>query len=221
VTNTELPITDRTRLRRKPDRGHFDRETMYAILDEGFVCHLGFAHEGRPWAMPMVYARVDDSLFVHGAAGNFTLSTLASGVEVCVTVTLVDAIVLARSVFHHSVNYRTVMIFGQPRKVEDPVEKQRGLEAIVDHVVPGRRDQARPLNDAEVRASQLLRIEIDEASAKIRSGGPIEEPDDLDLPYWGGHIPLTVVAGAPIPDEHMKPSAPPLSSSIEDRRIPR
>ncbi len=213
--------TKRTTVKRLPARGNYDRDTINAILDEGFVCHLGFAHEGRPWAMPMVYARVDDSVFVHGAAGNFTLSTLASGTEVCLTVTLVDAVVLARSVFHHSVNYRTVMIFGQPVKIDDPVEKRRGLEAVVDHVVPGRRDVARALTDAEIRASQLLRIEIDEASAKIRSGGPVEEPEDLDLPIWGGHFPLRLVTEAPIADEHVKPSVPTPSYSIEDRRAPR
>jgi len=218
VPSAELPITDRTRLRRKADRGRYDRESIYSILDEGFVCHLGFAHEGRPWAMPMVYARLDDSVYVHGAAGNFSLSTLASGGDVCLTVTIVDGIVLSRSVFHHSVNYRTVMIFGPALKVEDPVEKRRGLDATIDHVVPGRRAATRPLTDAEIRASQLLRIDIDEASAKVRTGGPVEEADDVDLPYWGGHIPVRLVAGSPVPDDLVRPDVPGPDYSLEARR---
>jgi nitroimidazol reductase NimA-like FMN-containing flavoprotein (pyridoxamine 5'-phosphate oxidase superfamily) len=203
MTANEILVTDRTRLRRARERGTFDRATVYEILDDGFVCHLGLAHEGRAWAMPMVYGRSGDSLFVHGAAANWTLSTAGAGADVCLTVTHVDGLVLSRSVFHHSVNYRSVMVFGQPVTVDDADEKQRGFDAIMDHVHPGRGADVRALSESEIRRTQLLRLDIDEASAKVRTGPPVEEPEDLALPVWGGEIPLRVVAAAPIPDEHV------------------
>jgi nitroimidazol reductase NimA-like FMN-containing flavoprotein (pyridoxamine 5'-phosphate oxidase superfamily) len=214
----ELRVTDRTRLRRKADRGHFDRTTIDAILDEGFVCHLGLAEGNRPWAVPMVYGRVDDAVFVHGAAGNASLSALAAGAEVCLTVTLVDGIVLSRSLFHTSINYRTVMLFGRPVKLEAPREKRAALEAIVDHVVPGRRHEARGLTDREILATQVLRLDIREGSAKVRTGGPAEEPEDLELGFWGGQIPFKTEPGPPVPDEWVRPGVPP--PRVPPRRRP-
>jgi len=192
--------TDRTRLRRKADRGHHDRDTVHAILDAGLFCHVGFAVDGRPWVFPTAYARIDDHLYLHGAAANFALRTLASGAEACVTVTIEDGLVLARSAFHHSVNYRSVMVFGRAEAVEDPADKRRGLMAIVEHMVPGRSTDTRAPTDVELRATLVVRLPIVEASAKIRAGGPIDDPEDLELSYWAGQLPLRLVALEPIAD---------------------
>jgi uncharacterized protein len=196
----DLAVTDRTRLRRKKDRGHFDWDTIRAILDGGFVCHLGFVDGGHAVVIPTAYGRIDRDLYVHGAAANHALRTAAGGVDVCITVTLIDALVLSRSAFHHSMNYRSVVIFGRATKVEDVEEKRAALLAFVDHVVPGRSTDTRPPAEEELRATLVLRLPIVEASAKIRTGGPIEEPEDLSLPYWGGEIPLRLAPGAPIHD---------------------
>ncbi len=196
----DLAVTDRTRLRRKKERGHFDWATVSAILDEGFVCHLGFVDDGGPVVIPTAYGRIDRDLYVHGASANHALRTTASGMEACVTVTLADGIVLARSAFHHSMNYRSVVLFGRATKVEDVDEKRRAMLAIVDHVVPGRSTDTRGPTEEELRATLVLRLPIVEASAKVRTGGPIEEPEDLSLPIWGGEIPLTLNAGQPVAD---------------------
>jgi len=192
--------TDRTRLRRKADRGHHDRVTVDAILDAGLFCHVGFAVDGHPWVFPTAYARIDDHLYLHGAAANFALRTLASGAEACVTVTIADGLVLARSAFHHSVNYRSVMVFARGEAVDDPSEKRRGLMAIVEHLVPGRSVDTRAPTDAELRATLVVRLPIVEASAKIRTGGPLDDPEDLELAHWAGELPLQVVALDPVPD---------------------
>jgi len=215
----QQPVTDRTRLRRKPDRGRHDRETIHAILDEGFVCHVGFAVEGRTWVVPMAYARVDDALYLHGAAANAALKHAAGALDVCVTVTLVDGVVLARSAFHHSINYRSVMAFGPAATVTDDEEKERALTAVVDHVVPGRTADTRPPTATEIKATRVLRLDLTEASAKVRTGPPVDEPEDLDLPVWGGHVPLFVRPGRPVPDDHVPPSVP-LPAYAEDYRRP-
>lgn len=196
----ELATTDRTRLRRKPDRGSFDRATVEAILDEGFVCHFGFVSDGHSVVIPTAYGRVGDDLYLHGAVANYAFRTAASGVDVCVTVTLIDGLVLSRSAFHHSMNYRSVVVFGKATQVDDVEEKRRALLAFVDHVVPGRSTECRTPTDIELRGTIVLRLPITEASAKIRTGPPIEESDDLALPYWGGEIPLSLSAGDPIHD---------------------
>jgi uncharacterized protein len=162
----ELDVTDRTRLRRKSDRGRFDWPTVSAILDEGFVCHLGFVADGTATVIPTCYGRVGRDLYLHGAAANHALRTASAGVEVCVTVTLLDGIVVARSAFHHSMNYRSVMVFGTAVSVEDQEEKRRALLAIVDHVVPGRSSDTRAPTDSELRATLVLRLPISDASAK-------------------------------------------------------
>jgi len=196
----ELEVTDRTRLRRKAERGRFDWATVSAILDEGFVCHLGFLADGAPTVVPTSYGRVGHDLYLHGAAANHALRTAAQSLDVSVAVTLVDGIVLARSAFHHSLNYRSVIVFGTARKVDDPDEKRRALLSIVDHVVPGRSEATRPPTDSEVRSTLVLRVPLSQASAKVRDGGPVEEPEDLELPFWGGEIPLRLTAGTPVAD---------------------
>jgi uncharacterized protein len=196
----EIDVTDRTRLRRKTKRGRFDWPTVSAILDEGFVCHFGFVADGTATVIPTSYGRVGHDLYMHGAAANHALRTASTGTEVCVTVTLLDGVVLARSAFHHSMNYRSVMVFGTAITVDDPDEKRRALLAILDHVVPGRSADTRAPTDSELRATLVLRLPISEASAKVRAGGPIEEPKDLALPHWGGEIPLTLAAGTPVAD---------------------
>jgi hypothetical protein len=192
-----------------PDRGHYDRGSVYAILDEGFVCHLGFVSEGQPLVVPTVYGRVDDVLYLHGAPANHALRSAATSESICLTVTLVDALVLARSAFHQSVNYRSVMAFGVASEVSDLGEKRRAVEAIVDHVLPGRSSDARPPSDAELRATRVVRFQIAEASAKVRTGGPKEEPEDLDLEdVWAGEVPLELSFGALVVDDQAPVRAP-------------
>ena len=192
--------TDRTRVRRKAERGSYDGALVASILDEALVCHLGFTVEGRPWVMPTTFARIGDALYVHGAVGNFALRSLAAGVEVCVTVTLLDGLVLARSAFHHSMNYRSVMLFGTADAVIDTDEKRTALLAIVDHMEPGRSAACRPPTDEELRQTLVLRLAIDEGSAKVRMGGPIDDEDDYALPHWAGVIPIRAERGTPVPD---------------------
>ncbi|HEV2369335.1 MAG TPA: pyridoxamine 5'-phosphate oxidase family protein [Acidimicrobiales bacterium] len=197
--------SERTRLRRLAERGHHDLATVCEILDAGLVCHVGFALDGRPWVFPTAYARAGGHLYLHGASGNFALRTLSSGVEACVTVTMVDGLVLSRSAFHHSINYRSVMLFGRSFEVDDDEEKRRAVLAIVDHIVPGRASDTRPPTDKELRATRVVRFPIVEASAKVRTGGPKEEPEDLALPYWAGVLPLSLQPGTPVPDPDVDP----------------
>jgi uncharacterized protein len=197
----DLHVTERTRLRRKAERGHFDWPRVSAILDEGLVCHFACAPDGQPVVIPMAYGRIGRNLYVHGAVGNHALRSAASGLDVCVTVTLLDALVLSRSAFHHSMNYRSVVVFGRAERVTDPDEQLQALLAVVDHVVPGRSADTRPPSAAELRTTTVLRLPITEASAKVRTGPPVEEPDDLALPHWGGEIPIRVVAGTPVADD--------------------
>lgn len=190
--------SDRTRVRRLPDRGRYDSATVHAILDEGFVCHVAFADERGPVVIPMAYARVGDTLYIHGAAANAALRAAAAGAPVCVTVTLVDGLVLARSAFHHSINYRSVVVFGAGQEITALEDKRAAVAAIVDHVIAGRSRDARPASDSELRATRVLAIPLHEASAKIRIGGPVDDDDDLGLPVWAGEIPLRLAALAPV-----------------------
>lgn len=194
-----LGRTERSRLRRKGDRARYDWDTVAAVLDEALVCHVGFSVEGRPWVVPTAFARVDDRLYLHGAVGNFALRTLASGVEACITVTLLDGLVLARSAFHHSMNYRSVMLFGRAEAVRDDDEKRAALSAIIDHMVAGRTAATRLPSHQELRSTLVVRVPIDEGSAKVRTGGPVEEPADYQLPHWAGVIPITLTRGEPEP----------------------
>jgi hypothetical protein len=187
------------------DRASYDRDTVNAILDEGLLCHLGFSADGSTVVLPTTYARVDNLLYVHGASANHMLRVLAEETPACVSVTLLDGLVLARASFHHSMNYRSVVIFSIGQRVDDPEEKRRALDAIVEHVVPGRTNDARPPNDNELRATLVVRLPIEEFSAKIRVGPPIDDDEDGDLPIWAGIVPFQVVAGPPIPDPALIP----------------
>jgi len=193
--------TESTTIRRLPARAVSDWETIAAVLDEGFVCHVGFlGADGRPYVIPTAYGRVDDMLFLHGSPASRMLRTLAGGIDICVTVTLVDGFVLARSAFHHSLNYRSVVVLGRAVEEKDPAVKAAALEAFVDHIVAGRAADTRAPSPIEVRKTTVLRLPLREVSAKMRTGPPVEEPADLDLPVWGGVVPLWLHAGAPESD---------------------
>lgn len=194
--------TDRTTLKRLPERGSYDREAIGAILDEALICHLGVVDaEGRPFVIPTIHARVGDVLYLHGSPASRALRTARDGgVDVCVTATLVDGLVLARSAFHHSVNYRSVVVYGRATVVEDLHDKAAALEALVEHVLAGRASTSRAPDEKELRSTLVLRVPLDEASAKLRSGGPKDDEEDMDLAVWAGHVPLRVVAGEPIAD---------------------
>jgi len=193
--------SERTRVVREPQRGVYDRETVYKILDEGLVCHVGFSLEGQPFVIPTLFARVGDAIYFHGSAASRMLRGVSEGANVCVTVTLTDGIVLARSVFNHSMNYRSVVALGKATLVEEPQEKLEALRAFTEKILPGRWDDARQPNEKELKATSILRLPLTEASAKVRVGPPEDDAPDYALPVWAGVIPLGVVAGAPIRDE--------------------
>jgi nitroimidazol reductase NimA-like FMN-containing flavoprotein (pyridoxamine 5'-phosphate oxidase superfamily) len=197
--------TGRTQLKRLPQRGSFEREAVYRILDEGLVCHVGFVAEGAPVVIPTGYARVGDALYVHGSAASRMLRTLAGGVCVCVTVTLLDGLVLARSAFHHSMNYRSVVVFGTASAVEDAGEKLAALRAITEHIVPGRWREVRAPDEGELRKTLVLKLPLAEASAKVRTGPPVDDEPDYRLPVWAGEIPLRLTAETPVPDPRLAP----------------
>jgi uncharacterized protein len=213
-----LAPTDRTRVRRLPARASYERATIDAILDEGLVCHVGFTVDGQPYVIPTVYARVGDELFIHGSAASRMLRTLENGVPVCLTVTLLDGLVLARSAFHHSVNYRSVVVLGTAVPVEGEADKRAALEAIVEHVMPGRTDSVRAPTAKEVRATSVLRLPLVEASAKVRSGPPLDDEEDYALECWAGEVPLRVTALAPLADPRLPASISPPPSVVGYRR---
>jgi uncharacterized protein len=194
-----LVTTDRTKVRRLPDRGTNDRTTAYAVIDEAYIAHVGFVVDGGPRVLPMTYGRDGDVLFLHGAVGNAMLRASA-GAEVCVTITLLDGLVLARSAFHHSMNYRSVVLLGTAQKVEDENLKRHAFDCIVEHVLAGRTEVARPANESELRKTLVLALPIEEGSAKVRTGGPIDDEEDLDLRVWAGVVPLRLTPGAPQQD---------------------
>jgi nitroimidazol reductase NimA-like FMN-containing flavoprotein (pyridoxamine 5'-phosphate oxidase superfamily) len=199
------PASQRTRVKRQPTRGAYDRVTIDAILDEALVCHLGFVHDDHPYVIPTLFARVRDDVYVHGSAASRTLRDLRTGIDVCLTVTLIDGLVLARSIFHHSVNYRSVIVLGRAVEVDASEEKVRALEAFSERVLPGRWAEVRPPSATELKATSILRLPLAEASAKVRSGPPKDEEEDYDLPVWAGVIPLSLVAGPPQPDPRLQP----------------
>jgi nitroimidazol reductase NimA-like FMN-containing flavoprotein (pyridoxamine 5'-phosphate oxidase superfamily) len=195
----EIPRTERMTVRRLPARAAYDRSLIHAILDEALICHVGFVVDGRPFVIPTIHVRVGERLYVHGSPASRMLKKLAGGVDVCVTVTLVDGLVLARSAFHHSMNYRSVVLFGTARSVDDADEKARVLQALAEHLVPGRWRDIRVPTPAELKATSVLSLPIDEASAKVRTGPPVDDEEDYSLPTWAGVLPLSIVAGTPIP----------------------
>ena len=195
--------TKRTRVRRLPKRGAYDRETINSVLDEAFVCHVGFVIDGQPYVIPTGYARIGDDLYIHGSSASRMLRSLTEGVQVCVTVTLVDGLVLARSAFHHSMNYRSVVILGKATLVDEPEEKNRAMEALTEHIVPGRWKDVRWPTELELKATSVLKVPIEEASAKIRTGGPVDDEEDYTIDIWAGVLPLELVSGQPIEDERL------------------
>jgi uncharacterized protein len=197
--------TDRTQVKRLPKRAAYQKAQVYSILDESRVCHVGFAVDGQPYVIPTGYARVDDQLYLHGSAASRMLRTLDGGVQVCVTVTLVDGLVLARSAFHHSVNYRSVVVLGQARLVTDPDEKLQALRSFTNHLVPGRWEEVRPPNEQELKATSVLAVPLAEVSAKIRTGPPIDDEGDYSLPIWAGVVPVQTQWGKPVPDARLVP----------------
>lgn len=194
--------TSRTTLQRLPKRGAHDFETIAAILDEGIVCHVGFAVDGQPFVVPTSYGRDGETLYIHGSSASRMLRTLSQGVPVCVTVTLLDGLVFARSVFHNSANYRSVVVLGVAQEAKGD-EKLHGLRTITEHLMPGRWDDARAPTEQEMKASTVLTLSIDEASAKIRTGPPLDEEEDVGLPYWAGVLPFVLVPQVPVPDAHV------------------
>ncbi len=197
--SSTLQETDRTRLRRRASRGTFDRSAANAILDEALLASVGFTTAEGPVVLPMTFVRVDHRLYLHGAAGNAMLRNLAGDGAVCVNVTLLDGLVLARSAFHHSMNFRSVVLFGRAFEVVKDAEKRTAMDALVDRMTPGRSVEARPPTENEMRSTLLVGLDIDEGSVKIRTGGPIDDPEDLELDVWAGHIPVTLVRGTPQP----------------------
>jgi nitroimidazol reductase NimA-like FMN-containing flavoprotein (pyridoxamine 5'-phosphate oxidase superfamily) len=199
MSQSPLPNV-RTRVTREPQRAVYDRQTVYKILDEGFICHVGFVMDGQPYVIPTSYARKDDELFIHGSAASRMLRQAAAGIPVCVTVTLLDGIVLARSIFNHSMNYRSVVVLGTAVAIEDDEQKLGALFALSEHILPGRWDDSRQPNEKELKATTVIRLPIEEFSAKVRQGPPEDDADDYGFPTWAGVIPLEMIAGAPIDD---------------------
>jgi uncharacterized protein len=204
MSETQMP-TARTRVVREADRAVYDRETVYRILDEGFLCHAGFVVEGQPFVIPTSYGRKDASLYIHGSAASRMLRQFKEGVPVCITVTLLDGLVLARSVFNHSMNYRSVVVLGKAKLVDDPEEKLAALRVLSEHILPGRWDDARQPNERELKATSVLRVPIEEFSAKVRVGPPVDDEEDYVFPTWAGVVPLDMVAGQPIDDARLLP----------------
>lgn len=201
--NSAGPPSPRTTVRRLAKRGAYDRETIHRIVDEALVCHVGFIDHGQPFVIPTLHARIDDRLILHGSQSSRMLAVLASGAPACITVTLIDGLVLARSAFHHSVNYRSVVVLGVGAELTDNAEKQRLFERLVEHVAPGRWADCRWPNDKELAATRLVAFPLDESSAKVRVGPPIDDDEDYALPHWAGVLPLALTAGAPIPDPRL------------------
>jgi nitroimidazol reductase NimA-like FMN-containing flavoprotein (pyridoxamine 5'-phosphate oxidase superfamily) len=200
--------TERTTVRRLPARGAYDKETVHRILDQGLICHLGFVVDGQPFVIPTIYVRVGETIYVHGSPASRMLRALEQGVSACVTVTHVDGLVLARSAFHHSMNYRSVVIFGTAIVVDDPEKKQEVLHALTDHLIRGRWQEIRQPSPQELKRTLMLAIDIREASAKIRVGPPLDDEEDYQLPVWAGVLPLAVTAGEPVPDPRLGAEVP-------------
>lgn len=208
ATQNMLKITDRSKVRRQPRRGNYDQELIYQILDEALVIHVGFIADNQPFVIPMGYGREDDCLYIHGATASRMLKNLEQGVDVCVTATLLDGLVIGRSLFHYSMNYRSVMLFGRATLVSSDDEKLRALKALSEHMVPGSWEQARQPTPPEVNATKVLVFPIQEGSAKVRTGDPIDDAADYELPIWAGQLPLQLTPGAPVPDTKLAPNIP-------------
>jgi len=197
--------SERTQVRRLPKRAVYDKAQVHAILDEGFVCHVGFAVEGQPYVIPTLYARVAERIYFHGSAASRMLRSAGDGALVCLTVTLVDGFVMARSAFHHSMNYRSVVVLGSAGLVTEPAEKWEALHRFTNHIVPGRWEEVRQPSDQELKATSVLALDLDEVSAKVRTGPPADDEEDYALPVWAGVVPVEIRLGEPIPDSRLLP----------------
>ena len=204
MTDT-FPKTARNKVKRLPERGHYDTATIYPIVDVALICHVGFVLDGQPFVIPTLYARQGDTILLHGAKGSRLLRHIQSGGEVCITITLIDGIVLARSVFHHSINYRSVVLFGTGAVIADDQARLQALEAFTERLIPGRWQDARQPNALELKQTTIVAVPIASASAKLRSGPPGDEAEDLDLPVWAGILPLQQIAGTPLADPQLRP----------------
>jgi uncharacterized protein len=200
---TTMKSTDRSQLRRLPKRGSHELKTIHEILDAGFLAHVGFNVSGQPFVIPTLFGRAGETLYLHGSAASRMLRELSTGVPACVTVTLVDGLVLARSAFHHSMNYRSVVAFGTARKIEDPIQKTEALRVVSDHLIAGRWEDVRAPYEQELKATSVLEFAMEEASAKIRTGPPVDDEEDYALPMWAGVLPLTIRSGQPVPDPRL------------------
>ncbi len=207
--SNNIEPTEKTRLKRLPKRGNFDRDVINSILDEAFICHVGFVADGHPFVIPTAYGRVGDEMYIHGSSASRMMRSLADGIDVCVSVTLIDGLVLARSAFHHSINYRSIVIMGNAEIVTGEDEKMKALEAFTEHLIPGRWKDVRQPTELELKATIVLRLAINEASAKIRTGDPIDDEEDYSLRVWAGVLPLAIKAGEPIPDARLDPDIEP------------
>jgi len=196
----ELVQTGKTKIKRVPQRGNYEPEMIYKILDQAFICHVGFIHEGNPVVIPTAYGRIGDKLYLHGSTKSRMMMTLEKGGEICVTVTIVDGLVLARSIFHHSMNYRSVVLFGKPQKVTSEKEKYQALKAFTNHIIPGRWEETRLPNKKELKSTMVVSMPLQEASAKIRTGPPLDDPKDYKLPIWAGVIPIRAQLLDALPD---------------------
>jgi uncharacterized protein len=205
--------TSRTRVLRHPERAVYDRELVYSILDEGYICHVGFVAGGQPFVIPTAYGRAGDRIYIHGSAASRMLRSLTGGIDVCVTVTLVDGLVVARAAFRNSINYRSVVILGKARLVTEPGEKEQALRCLTNHVQPGRWEQVRPPTEKEMLATSALVLPLEEVSAKVRSGPPLDAEEDYALPVWAGILPLRTTLGEPIAEAHVSPETPPIDRS--------
>jgi uncharacterized protein len=202
-----MKVTERSELRRLPQRGSHELEIVHGILDAGFLAHVGFQVKGQPFVVPTLYGREEETLYLHGSAASRMLDELAAGVPACITVTLVDGLVLARSAFHHSINYRSVMAFGTARTIEDAARKTRALRVISEHVIAGRWEDVRRPSEKELKATAVLEFAIEEASAKVRQGPPVDDEEDYSLPVWAGVVPLSLEAKTPLPDARLAEGA--------------
>jgi uncharacterized protein len=214
-----FPQTTRTTLKRLPKRGVFDRDLVYRILDEGFICHVGFVAGDHPVVIPTGYGRDGDRLYIHGSQASRMLKTLQTGIDVCVTVTLLDALVLARSAFHHSMNYRSVVVFGRATLVDERSEKLEALRVISDQVIRGRWDDVRLPTEAELKQTTVLMLPLEEVSAKVRTGPPLDDEEDYELPIWAGIVPLRLCAGAPVADPRLPADIEPPEYAVSYKRL--
>jgi nitroimidazol reductase NimA-like FMN-containing flavoprotein (pyridoxamine 5'-phosphate oxidase superfamily) len=219
IREESFPQTERTTLHRIPKRASYDKKVVYDILDEAFICHIGFIAHGKPCVIPTAYGRIEDSLYIHGAPASRMLRSLEHGVNLCATVTLIDGVVLARSAFHHSMNYRSVMIFGKAVAATDDHEKEQALYAFSEHIIRGRWNEVRPPNEKELAGTLVLKLPLQEVSAKVRTGPPVDDQEDLAIPVWAGVVPLSLVAGAPVADAHLLPAIEPPHYATNYRRL--